>query len=45
MLRVDKKKKAINTIFFNSAYFEAPIIWPPNAKNPLTGKDSDAEKD
>ena len=45
MLRVDKKKKAINKIFFNSEYFEAPIIWPPNAKNPLTGKDSDAEKE
>jgi len=44
MLRVYKKKKAINTNFFNSAYFEAPIIWPPNAKSPLTGKDSDAGK-
>ena len=24
---------------------EAPIIWPPNAKSQLTGKDSDAGKD
>ena len=24
---------------------EAPILWPPNAKNWLTGKDSDAGKD
>ena len=24
---------------------EAPIIWPPDVKNQLTGKDPDAEKD
>ena len=24
---------------------EAPILWPPNAKYQLIGKDSDAEKD
>ena len=24
---------------------EAPILWPPNVKSQLTGKDSDAEKD
>ena len=24
---------------------EAPIVWPPNAKNQLTGKDPDAGKD
>ena len=24
---------------------EALILWPPDAKSPLTGKDSDAEKD
>ena len=24
---------------------EAPILWPPYAKNLLTGKDPDAEKD
>ena len=24
---------------------EAPIFWPPDAKNQLTGKDADAEKD
>ena len=25
-------------------YFEAPIIWPPDVKNRLIGKDPDAEK-
>ena len=24
---------------------EAPILWPPDAKNRLTGKDPDGEKD
>ena len=24
---------------------EAPVLWPPNAKSRLTGKDPDAEKD
>ena len=24
---------------------ETPILWPPDAKNLLTGKDPDAEKD
>ena len=24
---------------------ETPILWPPDAKNWLTGKDADAEKD
>ena len=24
---------------------EAPVLWPPDAKSWLTGKDSDAEKD
>ena len=24
---------------------EAPILWPPDAKSQLIGKDSDAEKD
>ena len=24
---------------------EAPILWPPDAKNQLTGKDSDAGED
>ena len=24
---------------------EAPILWPPDVKSQLTGKDSDAEKD
>ena len=24
---------------------EAPILWPPDAKSPLTGKDPDAGKD
>ena len=24
---------------------EAPVLWPPDGKNQLTGKDPDAEKD
>ena len=24
---------------------EAPILWPPDVKNQLTGKDPDSEKD
>ena len=24
---------------------EAPVLWPPDAKSRLTGKDPDAEKD
>ena len=27
------------------AYAEAPILWPPDAKSQLTGKDPDAGKD
>ena len=27
------------------AEFEAPTLWPPDAKNQLIGKDSDAGKD
>ena len=29
----------------SDAEAEAPILWPPDAKNSLTGKDPDAEKD
>ena len=29
----------------NDAKAEAPILWPPDAKSQLTGKDPDAEKD
>ena len=32
-------------IFFGRAEAETPILWPPDAKNWLTGKDSDAGKD
>ena len=34
-------------IFFGrtDAEAEVPILWPPNGKNQLTGKDSDAGKD
>ena len=28
-----------------SAEAEAPILWPPDAKSSLTGKDSDAARD
>ena len=29
----------------NDAKAETPILWPPNTKNWLTGKDPDAGKD
>ena len=32
-------------IFIGRTDAEAPILQPPDAKNPLTGKDTDAEKD
>ena len=32
-------------IFMGRTDAEAPILWPPDAKNWLTGKDPDAEKD
>ena len=32
-------------IFIGRTDAEAPILWPPNAKNWLTGKDPDAVKD
>ena len=40
-------KRNQSWIFFGRTVSEAeaPIIWPPNAKSQLTGKDSDAGKD
>ena len=32
-------------IFIERTVAEAPILWPPDAKTHLTGKDPDAEKD
>ena len=32
-------------IFIGSTEAEAPILWPPDAKNRLIGKDPDAGKD
>ena len=34
-------------VFFgrNDAKAEIPVFWPPHAKSPLIGKDSDAERD
>ena len=32
-------------IFIERTDAEAPILWPPNAKSQLTGKDPDARKD
>ena len=32
-------------MFIGRADAEAPILWPPDAKNQLVGKDPDAEKD
>ena len=35
----------IHWIFIESTDPEAPILWPPDAKSQLTGKDPDAGKD
>ena len=32
-------------IFFGRTVAEAPILWPPDAKSQLVGKDPDAGKD
>ena len=32
-------------IFFGTTNAEAPILWPPDEKSQLTGKDPDAGKD
>ena len=32
-------------IFIGRTYAEAPMLWPPEVKNQLTEKDSDAGKD
>ena len=32
-------------IFIGKTDAEAPILWPPDVKSQLTGKDSDAGKD
>ena len=34
-----------SSIFIGRTDAEAPILWPPEAKSQLTGKDPDAEKD
>ena len=36
---------AISFIGRTDAEAEAPVLWPPDAKNQLIGKDSDAGKD
>ena len=40
-----KKKKCGGTFSVFYAEVEAPILWPPDVKSQLTGKDSDAGKD
>jgi len=35
----------INSIFIAEAHAEVPIVWPPDAKSRLVGKDPDAGKD
>ena len=46
-----KEIKPVNTkvnqpwIFIERTDAEAPILWPPDAKSSLIGKDPDAEKD
>ena len=48
---LDCKIKPLNPIgnqswiFIGKTNAEAPILWPPDAKNWLSGKDPDAEKD
>ena len=37
--------KEINSIFIERTDAEAPILWPPDGKSRLTGKDPDAGKD
>ena len=37
--------KEIQPVHSKDAEAEAPILWPPDAKNCLTGKDPDAGKD
>ena len=50
-LALDCKIKPVNSkgnqswIFIRSTDAEAPILWPPDVKNWLTGKDPDAGKD
>ena len=39
----DLPKKGI--IRRTDAEAEAPVLWPPDSKSPLTGKDPDAGKD
>ena len=40
-----KQNKSLVFIVRTDAEAEAPILWPPNAKNGLIGKDSDVGKD
>ena len=40
-----ERKQPLIFIGRNDAKAEAPILWPPDAKSWLVGKDSDAEKD
>ena len=37
--------KKINSVFIGRTDIEAPILWPPDVKNQLSGKDPDAGKD
>ena len=37
--------KGINREYSSDAEAEAPILWPPDAKNQLIGKDPDTGKD
>ena len=38
-------RKISTNIGRTDAEAETPVLWPPNAKNRLTGKDPDAGKD
>ena len=40
-----KHKENQPSIFIESTEAKAPIVWPPDSKSRLTGKDHDAGKD
>ena len=45
MKQMNESKDSMTQIFIGRTDAEAPVLWPPDAKNWLTGKDPDAGKD
>ena len=43
--QTSQKKSTLNTLERTNDEDEAPILWPPDVKNQLTGKEPDAGKD